>query len=140
MKWGWIGVLLAAATLSTEAADSFTLLKQAPTHKIEIDMSTFKEQLDSKDEPLVSAVFRTTYNTPIMLSGVPASVFIDAVIGICGYDGLVIVKSTAIGTNGKTIGTNEEPRSRSIDKIPGTFTYEAYRRLCNGRGKANEFT
>jgi hypothetical protein len=150
MKLSRVAVLVSTAVLSVvlvgfsvlnyqsaEAAGSkkpvtpykFESLAEIGNAKISIDRSTVFARLDDDEDLQVGAVIQIEVNMP---DG--AKTLIDAVVAVCGYDGLLIIKGRTYNDQGVQESESEKPLPMKADS-PTTPAGIIYRHLCTSAPK-----
>jgi hypothetical protein len=114
----------AAGPKKPETPFKFEALAETSTAKISIDKSTIFSRVDEDDDIQVGAVVQIEASTP---QG--AKTLIDAVVAVCGYDGLLILKGRSYNDQGVLEGESEKPLTMEA-KSPTTPAGIIYRHLC----------
>lgn len=94
--------------------------------KIEVDKATMFSQIDKDDDLLVGGVFQLV--VPQSASG--PKTLIQAVVAVCGYNGILVVKARSYNAEGAQDGESSEPKSFDAS---GTTSAAGviYRYLCS---------
>jgi len=132
-----LGALIAAATAlagsptppKTEYA--FTPVGSWKTHKIDVDKKTVTSMVDKDGDTQVGGVFRITMAEATQAGeGKQIQTFINAVIAVCGYDGVLMVNSKAYDPTGTLLSELKDVQSYPDSKVPSTPVSEIYKFLC----------
>jgi hypothetical protein len=119
----------AASSKKPETPFKFETLAETGNAKISIDKSTMFSHLDDDEDLQVGAVIQIEVNTP---QG--AKTLVDAVVAVCGYDGLLIVKGRTYNDQGVQESESEKPLPMKADS-PTTPAGIIYRHLCTNGPK-----
>lgn len=135
-----VGVAVAAASgfyfyqqPGQDGEYSFSTIGTWGDHSIAVDESTMASKLDGDGDTLTAGVFKTTYPNLLKLpSGLKVSKIVTFVIGVCGYDGIVVMASEAYNSDGELVAQTDVPRPYKGVDIAGSLPTVAYKKLCPG--------
>jgi len=120
------------SVVKPETAYTFTQLHSSEISSIEVDRSTMTRVVKRDGDTLSGAVFRITLVKPIDIDGKEAYTFVQAVLGVCGYDSIILIHSTAFDKKGVLVGTTERVRAFPDPKQADAAATVAYKLLCTG--------
>jgi len=106
----WATVLNSNDAIASEAKlpqtpYKFEKIGETPATSVEIDKSTMFAKIDEDGDLLVGGVVQIQ----VKQTKEGPKTLIDAVVAICGYDGLVIVKGRTYNAQGTMEGETEKP-------------------------------
>jgi hypothetical protein len=120
------------SVVKPETAHKFTPLHSSEISSIEVDRTSMTRITKRDGDTLSGAVFRITLVKPIDIGSKEAYTFVQAVIGVCGYDGIVMMRSTAYDKKGVEVGTTDRARAFPDPKQADAAATVAYKLLCTG--------
>lgn len=96
-----------AAPPSTQKVEQlkFTKIFEDSARIIEIENDSFSSILDEEEDLLVGAILKMTIKNP----SDDASSYVNAVVAVCGHQGLIIVRSKLFDKDGKFLKEVTEP-------------------------------
>jgi hypothetical protein len=100
-------------------------------YSIEVAPSSLARELDPDGDTLSYGVFRVTVKDGLLITDtLRGYTFVDTVVGICGYDGLVLMITDVFDKQGKLIHNSSPNKTyrdiRSLETPPG----QMYKKLC----------
>jgi hypothetical protein len=129
----WLVPVLAKGPVEPKTTYTFSPLGTWETHKIDVDRKTITSRVDKDGDTQVGAVFRVTMNEAVDVApGKKVQTFVNAVIGICGFDSVLMIQSTAYDEAGQIISVLTEPQPYKDHKQDSTPPTEMYKFLCKG--------
>jgi hypothetical protein len=112
---------------------TFTPIGTWKDHTISIDDNTVMSKIDEDGDTLTGAVFRLSYPKTLTLkNGMHVSKIISSVIGVCGYNGVLVLTSEIYNEHGEVIATSPQSKSFLDQGVAGSLPTEAYAKLCPG--------
>lgn len=127
----WLAPMLASSADGVPAKRIFSKVGTWKTHKIEVDKNTVTLVRDKDGDPLAGAVFRITMTKAVPTGdGKEVHSFVNSIIAVCGYDGLLMVNSKAYDAAGKLLSELNDMQQYRDAKQESTPTTEIYKFLC----------
>jgi hypothetical protein len=128
---GVAATALAGSATPPTTKYTFTPLGSWKTHAIDVDKKTVTSMVDKDGDTQAGAVFRITMTEPTFAGeGKQVQTFINAVIAVCGYDGVIMVNSKAYDPTGKLLSELNDIQSYPDSKTPSAPVSEIYKFLC----------
>jgi hypothetical protein len=119
------GLADAATATKPETPYKFETISETPQAVIQVDKSTMFTRLDEDGDTQVGAMVQMLMKT----SPTGPKTLVDAVIAVCGYNGLIVVKGRTYDAQGKLEGETENPLPFP-DVSPEAPAGVLYRFLC----------
>jgi hypothetical protein len=123
----------AAEAKKPETPYKFESIGETPQALIQVDKGTMFTQIDDDGDAQVGAVVQLTLKS----SPSGPKTLIDAVVAVCGYNGLIVVKGRTYDAQGKLEGETENPLPFP-DVNPEAPAGVLYRFLCANAPKATK--
>jgi hypothetical protein len=112
---------------------TFTPIGTWKDHTISIDDNTVMSKIDEDGDTLTGAVFRLTYPKTLKLKdGTRVSKIISSVVGVCGYNGVLVLTSEIYDEHGEMVATSDKSKPFPDQGVVGSLPTEAYAKLCPG--------
>lgn len=109
----------------------FTQIGKWPTHSLDVDKSTVSKRILDDGTVMVGGMFKMTVAQPIALeNGKSVSYFVNAVVGMCGKNEVMLLNSKAYSPTGELLNELTEPKRIDDEDQPSAPTTEIYRFLC----------
>jgi len=125
-------VVGAGGPVAPKTKFNFTTLGKWNTHSIEVDKTTVASMVDKDGDTLVGAVFQITLVEPLNSgNGKTVSTFVNSVVGVCGYDGVLLLDSKTFDPEGKFVGEDVAMKPYTDMKQASTPVTEMYKFLCD---------
>ncbi len=125
-----------ANTVIPSGPFKFTPLFKNDVYALDIDQSTVFSTVDEEGDTLVGAAVRLVPTRPTEANGTKISTYINAVIAICGHDGIIMVQSNLFDENGKLLLTENVMSPLPITS-PNSPTAVIYKHLCRDAPRNN---
>lgn len=112
---------------------TFTQVVEHETYTLAVDKSTVQKEVDKQGDTEVGAIFRVTLKKPVTSeSGNVLKSFVNGVVGICGFNGLILIQSDIYDPKGKLLGTTTKPQAYPASDEGNNPSSEMYKYLCKG--------
>lgn len=134
------GLLIATTTLLAGSAPStqFNFSLQIANNKhftVDVDPSSVSSTVDEEGDTLSAGVFRLTFAKPLVDGKQKITTFVNTVVGVCGYDGVIVMNSALFNEKGQLVRENtemSEPINILKQQTPSDYIYA---HLCPGKSK-----
>jgi hypothetical protein len=124
------GAADAAEAKKPETPFKFELIGETPQTVIQVDKGTMFSQLDGDGDLQVGAVVQMSAKT----SPIGPKTVVDAVIAVCGYNGLVVLRGRSYDVQGRLESETEDVLP-FVNVGPDTPAGVLYRFLCTNAPK-----
>jgi hypothetical protein len=127
------GVAVAAEAKKPETPYKFEQIGETAQTIVQVDKATMFSQIDEDGDTQVGAVVQMSVKT----SPTGPKTLIDAVVAVCGYNGLLVLKGRTYDAQGQLEGETENPLPFP-DVGPDTPAGVLYRFLCTNAPKPSK--
>lgn len=111
---------------SSKESPKFTKLFEDDSKLIEIELKSLSAVLDNKGEVLAGGIIKLTLKKPED----ETAIFVNAVIAVCGYNGIMVIRSVQFDKNGKFLRNITTPVPLQNIK-PNSSSGIVYAFLCS---------